>query len=121
MIRKLHFTKQDESQNAKLQGIVGDHLDLVKISTIEVKHPNPSELTFLIDKKDANGARKKIINLADFRTSFVSQNGVYILDTKEFSEFNDPELWLEMKFSFRTIEKDEPIEVEVFYTLSQEN
>lgn len=119
MIRKLHFSKQDEPQNAKIQGIVGERFDLVKISTIEVKHPNPSELTFLIDKSNVGGARQKLINLADFRTSFVSQNGVYILDTKALPEFNDPESWQDMKFSFRTIEKDEPIEVEVFYTLSE--
>ncbi|HEX8517109.1 MAG TPA: hypothetical protein VF868_13010 [Bacteroidia bacterium] len=119
MIRKLHFKKQDEPQNAKVQSVIGGHLDLVKIRTIEVKCPNPSELTFLIDNRAVGGARKKIISLADYRTNFISQNGVYILDTKYIPEFNDPEAWIEMKFSFRTIDKSEPIDIEVFYNLVQ--
>lgn len=118
-MQKLHFTKQDQEQNAKLTDAVGNYKDCVYIHSVETKN-NPSDLVMEVSLKDLNGSQKYKVALADYRTQFIFQNGTYILDTKEIRAFNIQErVWHRITLAFKSINGDEPIDVSVYYELAE--
>ena len=117
MLKKLRFAKSGEEKELNDPFPRGTLQPFIE--TIEIKSPNPSEVSISISGVDFTTKYTRAINLVEYRTQFVLQNGVYILNTGKIPLFNELSGYSNLKVSFNSINTEKPLDIEVFYALKQ--